>query len=94
MATASNKAAAAAKTVAGPTGLFHHAAASSMAVKDHQVLINLYSGSKEGLKIQRGGGTYQSLLRVVGMSENTEGGHCVFKWILQGHFKPPPNATI
>ena len=41
----SNKAAAAAKTSAGPTGLFHHAAASSMAVKDHQVLINLYSGS-------------------------------------------------
>ena len=45
VATASNKAAAAAKTAAGPTGLFHHAAASSMLVKDHQVLINLYSGS-------------------------------------------------
>ena len=21
-------------------------------------------------------------------------GHCVFKWILRGHFQPPPNATI
>ena len=21
-------------------------------------------------------------------------GHCVFKWILGGHFNPPPNATI
>ena len=20
--------------------------------------------------------------------------HCVFKWILHGHLKPPPNATI
>ena len=23
-----------------------------------------------------------------------EGGHCVLKWILHGHFKPPPNAAI
>ena len=22
------------------------------------------------------------------------GGHCVFKWILRGHLKPPPCATI
>ena len=22
------------------------------------------------------------------------GGHCVFKWILRGHLKPPPSATI
>ena len=22
------------------------------------------------------------------------GGHCVFKWILHGHFKPPRSATI
>ena len=22
------------------------------------------------------------------------GGHCVFKWILRGHFKPKPSATI
>ena len=22
------------------------------------------------------------------------GGHCVFKWILRGHFKPTPSATI
>ena len=22
------------------------------------------------------------------------GGHCVLKWILWGHFKPPLNATI
>ena len=21
-------------------------------------------------------------------------GHCVFKWILRGHLKPTPNATI
>ena len=29
-----------------------------------------------------------------GMAEAGGPGHCVFKWILRGHLKPTPNATI
>merc|ERR1719464_1968479 len=60
VATASNKAAAAAKTVAGPTGLFHHAAASSMAVKDHQHEIEAMIKAIEGER-KRVAGEWESI---------------------------------
>ena len=29
-----------------------------------------------------------------GFGRSLGGGHCVFKWILRGHLKPTPTATI
>ena len=50
--------------------------------------IHLNTQCRDGARSENLGG------RVIRGGQKSGGGHCVFKWILRGHLKPTPSATI
>ena len=57
-----------------------------------QFTIRVTGGDDAELAVSVQGKLYFNFCRAVGT--RGVGGHCVFKWILRGHFKSTPNATI